>query len=85
MRRSRTRSNPSASPSPSRHPNPNQVFENLRQLQPAPNVQMHHAAPDASMGDENEDEDEPDSRINRRQADSQVQHGAEFYDGAKGE
>jgi len=63
----------------------NKVFENLRQLQPAPNVQMHHAAPDALMGDENEDEDEPDSRINRRQADSQVQHGAEFYDGAKGE
>ena len=61
-----------------------QVFENLRQLTPAPNVQMHHAQPDAPMADA-DDDDEPDSRISRQQADRQVQHGAEFYDGAKGE
>ena len=62
----------------------NKVFENLRQLQPAPNVQMHHAPADAVM-DDDDDEDEPDSRVSRRQADSHVQHGAEYYDGPKGE
>ena len=61
----------------------NKVFENLRQLQPAPNVQMHHSQPDALIADD--DDDEPDSRISRQQADRHVQHGAEFYDGPQGE
>ena len=61
----------------------NKVFENLRQLTPAPNVQMHHPQQDAAMDDA--DDDEPDTRIGRQQADRKAEHGAEFYDGAKGE
>jgi histone deacetylase 1/2 len=61
----------------------NKVFENLRQLAPAPNVQMHHTPADAAMSED--EDDEPDARISRRQADSHVQHGADFYDGPKGE
>jgi len=51
----------------------NKVFEHLRQLQPAPNVPMHHTAP-AADEDEDEDEDDP-----MRAADKSVEDGREFY------
>jgi len=61
----------------------NKVFENLRQLQPAPNVQMHHSQSGVLMVED--DDEDPDLRISRQQADRHVQLGAEFYDGPKGE
>lgn len=52
------------------------VFEHLRQVQPAPNVQMHQPAPAAE--EEEEEEDEPERRISQRAADAMVEHPADF-------
>lgn len=59
------------------------VFEHLKQLQPAPNVQMHHTAPAAD--DDADDEDDPDRRISQRAADSRTEHAAEFFASRAGE
>ena len=59
------------------------VFEHLKQLQPAPNVQMHHTG-HAALDDDDEDE-APDRRVTQRAADAQTEHGAEFYAGRPGE
>jgi histone deacetylase 1/2 len=57
------------------------VFEHLRQMQPAPNVQMH-VTPSSANADDEEEED-PDSRFNQRAADARQEHGAEFYGSSK--
>mmetsp|Transcript_7427 Transcript_7427/g.21153 ORF Transcript_7427/g.21153 Transcript_7427/m.21153 type:complete len:343 (-) Transcript_7427:252-1280(-) len=59
------------------------VFEHLRQLQPAPNVQMHVAP--SSAQDDDEEDGAADSRFSDRDADSRQEHGAEFYDTKPGE
>ena len=62
------------------------VFEHMKQWQPAPNVQMAQAPPDANMGDEGADDDaDPDERVSSRAADQNQEHGAEFYTGRPGE
>lgn len=59
------------------------VFEHLRQMQPAPNVQMH-VTPSSANDDEEVEEEDPDSRFNQRAADARQEHGAEFYGSNKG-
>ena len=60
----------------------NKLLENLRQLQPAPNVQMHYAPPSGRASRQSEsDRLGPDQRFSRRSADARVEHGAEFYEG----
>jgi len=59
------------------------VFEHLRQMQPAPNVQMH-VAPAAFGNDDQEEEDDPDARFSQHAADARQEHGAEFYQSNKG-
>ena len=54
----------------------NKIFEHLKQLQPAPNVQMHVPPPDAPSREE--DEDAPDRRTTQAQSDARVDHPAEF-------
>jgi len=53
------------------------VFEHLKQLQPAPNVQMHQT-PAAAGDDDDEEEDDPERRVSQRAGDAR-EHGAEFY------
>ena len=60
----------------------NKLLENLRQLQPAPNVQMHYAPPAGRASDQSESDTlDADERFSRRSADARVEHGAEFYEG----
>jgi len=62
----------------------NKLLENLRHLQPAPNVQMHHppSSGKARMCDPGRSESrDADRRFSRRFADARVEHDAEFYDG----
>ena len=53
------------------------VFEHLKQLQPAPNVQMHQT-PAAAGDDDDDGDDDPERRVNQRTGDAR-EHGAEFY------
>ena len=49
------------------------IFDNLRQIVPAPNVQMHQTAPDAGADDDGADDDaDPDSRGGQGGADTKV-------------
>ena len=49
------------------------IFDNLRQIVPAPNVQMHQTAPDAGADDDGADDDaDPDSRGGQGGADKKV-------------
>jgi histone deacetylase 1/2 len=63
----------------------NKVFEHMRQWEAAPNVQMHHPPPDMPMAEADEDANDPDARVSRGQADSSVEHPAEFMSGRPGE
>lgn len=58
-----------------------QVFENLRNLQHAPGVQMQEVPPDWYLPDINEDELNPDERIDQHTQDKLIQRDDEFYAG----
>ncbi|KAH7372711.1 hypothetical protein KP509_17G017200 [Ceratopteris richardii] len=58
-----------------------QVFENLRNLQHAPSVQMHEVPPDWYIPDINEDELDPEEHIHQHMQDKLVQRDDEFYAG----
>jgi len=58
------------------------VFEHLKQLQAAPNVQMHHTTP-APEQEDNEDEDDPDRRISQRASDARTEHPTDYYNASK--
>lgn len=61
------------------------VFEHLKQMQPAPNVQMHQAPASAPDNDDDDDDVDPDSRIGAVAADARREHPAEHYDTKPGE
>ena len=63
------------------------VFEHIKQWQPAPNVQMSAAPPDADFAVKapNEDAADPDKRLSQQQVDGAVEHPAEFAGGKAGD
>ncbi|XP_074289128.1 histone deacetylase 9-like [Silene latifolia] len=58
-----------------------QVMENLRRIQHAPNVQMHEVPPDFYIPDFDENEENPDERINQQTRDKLIQRDDEYYNG----
>lgn len=58
-----------------------QVFENLRKIQHAPSVQMHEVPPDCYLRVSDEDELNPDERIDQHTQDKHIQRDDEFYAG----
>eukprot|EP00698_Gefionella_okellyi_P003022 TRINITY_DN12847_c0_g1_i1.p1 TRINITY_DN12847_c0_g1~~TRINITY_DN12847_c0_g1_i1.p1 ORF type:complete len:480 (+),score=89.21 TRINITY_DN12847_c0_g1_i1:183-1442(+) len=57
------------------------LFECLRHLPGAPSVSMHERAPDAYLGEsDNEDNENPDQRLPQRALDARVRHDAELSD-----
>ncbi|KAF3779053.1 Histone deacetylase 9 [Nymphaea thermarum] len=58
-----------------------QVLENLRCIQHAPGVQMQEVPPDFYIPDIDEDEQNPDERIDQHTRDKQIQRDDEYYDG----
>ncbi|KAJ7522667.1 hypothetical protein O6H91_18G021600 [Diphasiastrum complanatum] len=58
-----------------------QVLENLRNIQHAPGVQMHEVPPDSYLPDFDEDEINPDERLDQHIQDKHVQRDEEFYYG----
>lgn len=58
-----------------------QVLENLRSIQHAPSVQMHEVPPDFYIPDIDEDELNPDDRMNQHTQDKHIQREDEFYEG----
>ncbi|XP_057781938.1 histone deacetylase 17 isoform X2 [Salvia miltiorrhiza] len=58
-----------------------QVCENLSAIQHAPGVQMQEVPPDFYIPDFDEDEQNPDERVNRHMQDKQVQRDDEYYEG----
>lgn len=58
-----------------------QVMENLRAIQHAPSVQMHEVPPDFYIPDIDEDELNPDERMDQHTQDRQIQRDDEYYDG----
>lgn len=58
-----------------------QVLENLRSIQHAPGVQMHEVPPDFYIPDIDEDELNPDERIDQHTQDRHIQREDEFYEG----
>lgn len=58
-----------------------QVLENLRAIQHAPSVQMHEVPPDFYIPDIDEDELNPDERMDQHTQDRQIQRDDEYYDG----
>ncbi|XP_049931525.1 histone deacetylase 9 isoform X5 [Nymphaea colorata] len=58
-----------------------QVLENLRCIQHAPGVQMQEVPPDFYIPDIDEDEQNPDERVDQHTRDKQIQRDDEYYDG----
>ncbi|GLJ43787.1 hypothetical protein SUGI_0911550 [Cryptomeria japonica] len=58
-----------------------QVLESLRAIQHAPSVQMHEVPPDIYIPDIDEDELNPDERMDQHIQDKQIQRDEEYYDG----
>ncbi|KAK3205770.1 hypothetical protein Dsin_019816 [Dipteronia sinensis] len=58
-----------------------QVLENLRSIQHAPSVQMQEVPPDFYIPDFDEDEQNPDERIDQHTQDKQIQRDDEYYEG----
>ncbi|GFZ12667.1 histone deacetylase 9 [Actinidia rufa] len=58
-----------------------QVLENLRCIQHAPSVQMQEVPPDFYIPDFDEDEQNPDERIDQHTQDKQIQRDDEYYEG----
>ncbi|KAL0390628.1 UNVERIFIED_CONTAM: Histone deacetylase 9 [Sesamum calycinum] len=58
-----------------------QVCENLSSIQHAPGVQMHEVPPDFYIPDFDEDELNPDERVNRHIQDKHIQRDDEYYEG----
>ncbi|KAJ8440504.1 hypothetical protein Cgig2_022945 [Carnegiea gigantea] len=58
-----------------------QVLENLRCIQHAPSVQMQEVPPDFYIPDFDEDDENPDERMNQHTRDKLVQRDDEYYDG----
>lgn len=58
-----------------------QVLESLRFIQHAPSVQMHEVPPDFYIPDFDEDEQNPDERVDQYTQDKQIQRDDEYYDG----
>lgn len=58
-----------------------QVLENLRCIQHAPSVQMQEVPPDFYVPDFDEDDENPDERMNQHTRDKLVQRDDEYYDG----
>ncbi|XP_042456533.1 histone deacetylase 9 [Zingiber officinale] len=58
-----------------------QVLECLRSIQHAPGVQMQEIPPDFYIPDIDEDEQNPDERVNQHAQDKQIQRDDEYYDG----
>ncbi|GMN56285.1 hypothetical protein TIFTF001_025405 [Ficus carica] len=58
-----------------------QVLENLRYIQHAPSVQMQEVPPDFYIPDFDEDEQNPDERVDQHTRDKQIQRDDEYYDG----
>ncbi|CAM6126040.1 unnamed protein product [Calypogeia fissa] len=58
-----------------------QVLENLRSIQHAPGVQMHEVPPDSYFPEFDEDDINPDERMDQHTQDKHIQNDAEYYDG----
>ncbi|KAM3740663.1 hypothetical protein ACB098_08G116100 [Castanea mollissima] len=58
-----------------------QVFENLRCIQHAPGVQMQEVPPDFYIPDFDEDEQNPDERMDQHTQDKHIQRDDEYYEG----
>ncbi|KAH7542016.1 hypothetical protein FEM48_Zijuj02G0028800 [Ziziphus jujuba var. spinosa] len=58
-----------------------QVLENLRYIQHAPSVQMQEVPPDFYIPDFDEDEQNPDERVDQHTQDKHIQRDDEYYDG----
>ncbi|KAG6632163.1 hypothetical protein CIPAW_13G139600 [Carya illinoinensis] len=58
-----------------------QVFENLQSIQHAPGVQMQEVPPDFYIPDFDEDEQNPDERMDQHTQDKQIQRDDEYYEG----
>ncbi|RWR82511.1 histone deacetylase 9 [Cinnamomum micranthum f. kanehirae] len=58
-----------------------QVLESLRCIQHAPSVQMQEVPPDFYIPDFDEDEQNPDERVDQHTQDKQIQRDDEYYDG----
>ncbi|OAE25054.1 hypothetical protein AXG93_4094s1040 [Marchantia polymorpha subsp. ruderalis] len=58
-----------------------QVLENLRNIQHAPGVQMHEVPPDNYLPEYDEDDINPDVRMDQHLQDKHIQKDEEFYEG----
>ncbi|CAL1367097.1 unnamed protein product [Linum trigynum] len=58
-----------------------QVMENMRHIQHAPSVQMQEVPPDFHIPDFDEDEQNPDERMDQHAQDKQIQRDDECYNG----
>ncbi|THG03517.1 hypothetical protein TEA_013727 [Camellia sinensis var. sinensis] len=58
-----------------------QVLENLRCIQHAPSVQLQEVPPDFYIPDFDEDEQNPDERVDQHTQDKQIQRDDEYYEG----
>ncbi|XXG64719.1 hypothetical protein AAC387_Pa05g2595 [Persea americana] len=58
-----------------------QVLDSLRCIQHAPSVQMQEVPPDFYIPDFDEDEQNPDERVDQHTQDKQIQRDDEYYDG----
>ncbi|KAL2507456.1 Histone deacetylase 9 [Forsythia ovata] len=58
-----------------------QVHENLRSIQHSPSVQLQEVPPDFYIPDFDEDEQNPDERVDRHMKDKQIQRDDEYYGG----
>ncbi|XP_020527329.1 histone deacetylase 9 isoform X2 [Amborella trichopoda] len=58
-----------------------QVMESLRCIQHAPGVQMQEVPRDFYIPDSDEDEQNPDERVDQHTEDKQIQREDEYYDG----
>ncbi|XP_073265103.1 putative histone deacetylase 10 [Populus alba] len=58
-----------------------QVLENIRCIQHAPSVQMQEVPPDFYIPDFDEDEQNPDERMDQHTQDKQIQRDDEYYEG----
>uniref|UniRef100_A0A453BXL8 Histone deacetylase n=1 Tax=Aegilops tauschii subsp. strangulata TaxID=200361 RepID=A0A453BXL8_AEGTS len=58
-----------------------QVMESLRAIQHAPGVQMQEVPPDFYVPDFDEDELDPDERVDQHTQDKQVHRDDEYYEG----
>jgi len=56
------------------------VVENLRNLPSAPSIPMREAPPSTTFESEDEEDEDPDVRLNQRMLDNRVMHDAELSD-----